>query len=150
MFNTGDGISYSHAIALDILCFWKINQWCRGLEVRVYNSWITNQFLDPMNQKFVKVPLFTNCFFFQRNDNLKIVSAEISVKWVRLNDERTKFRRMVWLVLNYVVNYIIYKIEHYYESFFHETFFSQFQPWCSQNVFTNLCNRISDKAYYAF
>ena len=39
---------------------------------------------------------------------LKAISAEISaylstVKRVRLNYERIKFRRMVWLVLNYVV-----------------------------------------------
>ena len=35
------------------------------LELRVCDLWITNQFLDPMNRKLVKLPFFSNCFFLK-------------------------------------------------------------------------------------
>ena len=46
------------------------------LELRVRDLWITNQFLDPTNQKFVKLPFFTNWCFQNR----------IYSKWIRLNE----------------------------------------------------------------
>ena len=33
------------------------------LELRVRDSWIMNQFLDPANQEFVKLPFFKNRVF---------------------------------------------------------------------------------------
>ena len=33
------------------------------LEIRVCDLWIMNQFFDPTNQKFLKFPFLTNCFF---------------------------------------------------------------------------------------
>ena len=46
--------------------FTKYKSWW---QFRVRDSWITNQFLDPTNQKFVKLPFFTN--FFSQNLFLK-------------------------------------------------------------------------------
>ena len=37
--------------------------WRSELESRFRGSWKSNQFLNPTNQKIVKVPFFTNCFF---------------------------------------------------------------------------------------
>ena len=44
-------------------------------ELRVRDMRTTNQFLDPTNQKFVKLPLFANRFF-PIYDNLKRISAD--------------------------------------------------------------------------
>ena len=49
------------------------------LELRVRDSWIMNQFLDPTNKKFVKRPFFTN-HFFPKYENFKVFSAD-GVKW---------------------------------------------------------------------
>ena len=42
------------------------------VRVGIKGSWITNQFLDPTNQKLVKYSFFTNCFF----QNFKIISTD--------------------------------------------------------------------------
>ena len=76
--------------------FLKLNINTAELELRVGNSWITNQCFDPTNQKFVKLPFFMNCFF-PKYYNFKTISTDdicislAKVKLVRLNDERTKF-----------------------------------------------------------
>ena len=44
-------------------------------ELRVRDLRITDQFLDPTNQKFVKLPLFANRFF-PIYDNFKRISAD--------------------------------------------------------------------------
>ena len=44
-------------------------------ELRVRDMRTTNQFLDPTNQKFVKLPLFANRFF-PIYDNFKRISAD--------------------------------------------------------------------------
>ena len=69
-------------------------------ELRVRGMWITNQFLDPANQKIVKPSFFTNCFF-QNMITLKLSEQMISlclsvysIQGVKLNDERTKFRKL--------------------------------------------------------
>ena len=58
----------------------KIYQQNTELELKVCDSWITNQFLEPTNQKFVKLPFFMNCFF-SKYDNLyiHIISVFLSV-----------------------------------------------------------------------
>ena len=48
------------------------------LELRIPDSWIMNQFLDPSNQKFVKLPFFLNGFF-QNMITLKYSAQTISV-----------------------------------------------------------------------
>ena len=60
------------------------------VEIKVRDSWITNDYLDPTNQKIVKLPFFTDCSFFQKYENFKIISADdicLSI-CVDLNDER--------------------------------------------------------------
>ena len=48
---------------------------CPELELRVRDSEITNQFLDPTNQKFVKLLRVFHESFFPKYDNFKIISA---------------------------------------------------------------------------
>ena len=70
------------------------------MELRVRDLSITNQFLDPANRKIVKLSFFTNCFF-QNMITLKLSEQMISlclsvysIQEVKLNDERTKFRKL--------------------------------------------------------
>ena len=48
---------------------------CPELELRVRDSEITNQFLDPTNQKFVKLLRVFHESFFPKYNNFKIISA---------------------------------------------------------------------------
>ena len=81
------------------------------MEVRVGDSWITNQLLDTMNQKFVKLPFLT--IFFPKYD-----------KWIRLNQwiERSK-KKIAWNVLHdlklrrYPLTWKIIKTLHVYIGF---------------------------------
>ena len=83
------------------------------LKLRVCDLWIMNQFLDPMNQKLVKLPFFSNCFFPKYgNFKMQYLLVFLSrVKWVsRLNDERTKFRKLCLKTLKLeIVNKIFTK-----------------------------------------
>ena len=84
--------------------------WRSELESRFRGSWKSNQFLNPTNQKIVKVPFFTNCFF-PRYDNFRIISTDniclSRFKWMRLNDKRRKFRKLCCytLKLKIVINF---------------------------------------------
>ena len=76
--------------------FWTKNEFnysflSAELELRLRDSWITNQFCDPKNQKFVKLPSFSRRY-------LSVYQPR--VKWMRLNDGRKKVCTMFWLVLN--------------------------------------------------
>ena len=84
------------------------------LELSVPDLWITNQFLKPMNQKFVKLLIFTNCFFQNRiilnNEHRQYVYLS-RVYGVRLNDQRRKSHKLCsyTLKLNIVVNLFFMK-----------------------------------------
>ena len=84
--------------------------WCKLARVGIKGSWFVNHesVSWPTNQKFVKLQFFTNCFFQNMVISKKSVQTILSVyvsrvKWMRLIDERQKFCRMFWLVLNYGV-----------------------------------------------
>ena len=76
-------------------------------ELRVCDSWITIQFIDPTNQKFVILSFFTNRFF-PKHDNFKLISISdiylsICLELNKWDQWKKKMCRMFSFVLNYVV-----------------------------------------------
>ena len=66
-------------------------------KLRVRDSWITNRFLDPTNQKFVKLPFFKNHFFRniitlnKHNEATQVCQSVYlpRVEWMRLTDSES-------------------------------------------------------------